>query len=48
MKKSHKEEKTVKKSFQHEKVSLRECLKIFNGINLPWALMVLGVRFVSC
>lgn len=43
MKKSHKEEKTVKKSFQHEKVSLRECLKIFNGINLPWAQMVLGL-----
>lgn len=26
-----------------EKVSLRECLKIFNGIRLPWTQMILGL-----
>lgn len=26
-----------------EKVSLRECLKIFNGIHLPWTQMILGL-----
>lgn len=35
--------KQKKVSQRAEKVSLRECLKIFNGIRLPWTQMILGL-----
>lgn len=35
--------KKQNKAEKIEKVSLRECLKIFHGIRLPWTLMILGL-----
>ncbi len=35
--------KKQNKAERIEKVSLKECLKIFDGIRLPWTLMILGL-----
>ena len=35
--------KQKKSTFKTEKVSLRECLKIFDGLPMPWVQMVLGL-----
>ena len=43
MKKKNNISQAMDKSYRQDKVSLRECLTIFDNIQLPWKLMIVGL-----